>query len=421
MTSFIPTNVKDYKYDSHILNEIKSLVEISQNNGEDYALSKYPSNIKKYSMKERRKTQTDVLEEFLEKLYENKTRMLEVKKNYLSYTSSSPQQKYSFTNGFEKINLKAVEVNCRLITMNKIISQGGETMKCNLSRIGNIVFKGKMNDLINNLLSKCCEELEEHFNVGVRDINSVAMYVNDHSNSCPWKCLTIKNKMKMDCLDIDTDNPHICFYKRQLFGQGFYPYVDDDDNDDEEEEDDYYNILKNDEEKFLFDGLFFNHEVLGIMKKEIDFNADNFITANINEVCTALINFHFDYVGVTQGGLNLYLKCNKNDIVYCTNVNKSCDIPSASDYLERILYEDENIQKKLLGGIIYRKRKEKEENEEDAESNATKKKKSHEETYDCLKREKDEEDEESNATKKKKYHGETYDYLKREKELLEII
>ena len=335
---FQPTYLQAYKYNSYLADCIAKIWETKPE--DDFiTLKDFPKDIEKYKMKYRRENLDKILEERLTTLEEENHRLLETKKSNSSIINTR-QTKYAFVPEYKDIMFCGIEVNCRLITSNKTTAN----TTYNLVRVGGITFKGKNKLRFDHLINRCKNELETNFNENITEINSTAMYIGNHLvYKCPWKCQDILNNLK--------DNPNsessryfidskdcICFYKRQIIGQGFYPYVDPKNDDDKNE----YNIHINNND-YVFDNIFFkNNMILGVNKLNISYEP-NFLNIVGNDVCTALISFSLDYVGVTGQGLSLYLKPLDQGIIYATNLDSSENFPSAKRYLEDQLHFNNKI------------------------------------------------------------------------------
>ena len=363
-------NFMNHKNDLYLAEKISQLMKDISNDSDDdnYTIPKlmnYPMEIKDNSVKKRRLGIIKYLKQELNNLYKKNERILIKKLNQ----KTSIQNKYAFTGKYRKILIKGLEVNCRMITtnMNQNASPSSSTITSyNLSRIANIIFKGDFQNIIDELMEKCKEELQSKFSEDVNEIKSAAMYIPQHNEStCGWKhnmCFNIdKNIKKLKSYksffnnsnnDI-SNNSHdfffddfkpLCFYVRQLIGQELIPYVEDNNDDDDTHDDDndecYISFKEN---EYIFDNLFFDKkELLGIKKIEIN-HTPNFLDTVNREDCTALISFSLDYIGVTNGRMNLYLKSLNDCPIYCTNVSSSNKLSNASNYLEEVLYNNKNV------------------------------------------------------------------------------
>ena len=260
-------------------------------------LSNFPLTIKDYKFKNRRIQMENELKKKLHSLYSEGKDILEIKRT--PSNSNSMQIKYAFTDDYSKIILKGVEVNCRMITSN-MVSQGGggcggggyassSSSSYDLSRIGNIVFKGELKSIIDELLEKSKKELTETYRQKITEIKTAAMYIPEHNdNLCGWECVRLEKNipktpeyssffnLEENNSNYNTRNKPLCYHKRQLIGQEIIPFVDDDDdnNDNDNGEGNFISCKQN---EHVFDNLFsMKNELCGIKKHHIRFTPNFF-------------------------------------------------------------------------------------------------------------------------------------------------
>ena len=362
--SFIPTCINEWKYNKGLVSKITSLLPESFKKGDEVELLDFPPPEKcaLTPIKQKRELVNKRLGEKLQTLYKDKDLKLLSLKRPTGNANVSAQERYEFNTKISSIQISNVEVTCRMATSNAI-SMGNMTYK--LSRIGSIKFKGEMKQIMETLLDKCVEELDMIKKGNVRERHPAALYAGDHSFHCPWPCGAIQEAMMEDKPEFfsnptdsggflkipsNTKSNKLCFYKRQLIGQGFIPYIDRRGNIPplRNEEND---LVDNDEddEQFIFDNMFIDHDgkLAGVMRSPIEVNAPNFLSTVDMTETTALLSFKLHFVGITQGGMNLYLKPSDNNVIYCTKSSMSNEIESASDFLENQLHTSEKIQKSL--------------------------------------------------------------------------
>ena len=405
--SFSTTN-STIMYNKSLCNTINSLTDENEEKDDgifknfDLELQSYPKRNRAYKekflLKTRRNILSNTLEKCFAKLYASKNcKILDMSKVPIA---KSGQIRYTFTKKFSDMVIKGVEVNCRMITT----VMNSANYSFNLSRIGNITFKGKFKKIFDELMINCKNEIEK-FDDQAYTIRSAAMYIRPHNeNLCKWPCDEIEKFMKNECNFLNSDNSNenndnqffdnktcICFSSRQLIGQEIIPFIYDDDDNNEEED----NNECNDEDdllptkhNFLLDNLFFDSndgELCGIKREHVKYKP-NFLNTVDSDDCTALISFTLQSVGKNAGGLNLYLKPVKNFPIYCTNIDSVNKLPNAKQYLEEIMYNDNNsilqnlredIKKRMSKHIFNKdepiakkiKKEEEEEEEEEKENN----------------------------------------------------
>ena len=197
-------NPNAYTFDYYLAESINNLWKRNNNdnNNDDddnnkfnvNILSNVPLDYRKYKLKNRCIEMEKILKDTLQEFYNKGEDILNIKRPIPN--SKSIQTKYSFTDKFSKIILKAVEVNCRMITTN-MANQGGSISSYNLSRIGNITFKGEMKLIIDELMEKCKRELEEKFCHKITTIRNAAMYIPEHKDqTCGWRCVKLEENIK---------------------------------------------------------------------------------------------------------------------------------------------------------------------------------------------------------------------------------
>ena len=348
--SFQPTYIKQYSYVRTIGKIVKSL----QKDSDVFELEKYPE--KKLgkpptTLKLRREELVASVNKKFQELYNrDDTNILDIKSTPHAQKMSN-QKKYTFTKEFRDTVFKSVEVNCRMITSNMNSSFSVNDNKYHTGRVGNISFKGPLKKTIDDVLLRCKTELEDRYKEKVGTINSTAAYVNDHKG-CPWQCEKMQkyilNKKAADYETFfanvndqrSTVLPSVCFYTRQLLGQGFLPFIAGKDEDED--------LLISMSDQFLLDNVctLADGTMKGVYKNRVSFDHPNFLDTVDHEACTALISFTLSYIGVTQGGMNLYIKILPP--IYCTDVTRECDLPNASDYLEGLCYEKSALQDHLV-------------------------------------------------------------------------
>ena len=324
----------EQKYTRELCEYLNLFEKNNKPNG--YDMRDFPKNIEKNRIGLRRELQNDILQKTLSKLYEN-TKILK-KRNESG--GHKPQEKYHFTNEFKNIFFRGVEVSARMITQNNISDKLGYFT----SRVGDIRFKGKMKEIMDDLLERCSKELD------VTKINSTAMYAKTHKKFgvCNWECEKMACDRHQNIFDGDKSQTTICYYYRQHVGQEVIPFIDKKSDRQVEE-----SIITKDT-NYVFDNMFLTRDCQldGIKRMQIDPKEQNFLDAVSQEPCNALISFHLAYVGVTSGGMNLYLDPGQQ-ITYCTASVCDRNIKSATEYLENYVYSNKwlALQLKNLSGI----------------------------------------------------------------------
>ena len=366
--TFIPHDIKSNNYNyfrNHILNWILTTIP-EKNNSPQFYLKNSPKQKKENSYVTVRDRRLITEKNFGNFIKSNEDQWLQRRHTLITQTSNN-QIKYNFNDKISNAVIRGVEVNCRMITNSKL---SGES-KNNLFRIGNITFKGQMKKIMDDILTRCKNELEEKHHEKDLITNGYAAYVNEHRpNTCLWPCEEIyknlqnKNryhKIISQSLDI---NKTPCFYTRQILGQGFYPFIY---KEEEEEEDGGKEISRGGGEKeereeidfltlpahqdYLLDNLMLDKSgnLIGIKEYRIPYNHCNFLDSVDFDACTALINFNLSYLGITQRGINIYLKL--HDICFCTNVTSEYALPNAKSYLENICYSNTSVQEYLVNKL----------------------------------------------------------------------
>ena len=118
-----------YQYDKYLAKHINDLWPEEKNksddaddDGDEYLnLLSFPPNIKKNLLKRRRIQLIETLEKQFNGLYDKNCKILQLKKS----TSTARQERYHFSDSFNKILIKGVEVNCRIVTTNMTTAAGG--------------------------------------------------------------------------------------------------------------------------------------------------------------------------------------------------------------------------------------------------------------------------------------------------------
>ena len=387
--------------DKHYLDTIKSLVCKDAN---DFKLRDYPPIFDhedggKIRIKDFRDKQLKHFKNVLENLYEKKVPLVVQNIQNNKYMTN-----YSFRPEIAGFNLRAVEVTCRMFSHydGGSLNVGGNSGKpdssnTNLGRIGSIKFKGELQNVINQLLVECMSYMT--MKRGEPNKNDAVCYTSQRCCHPPyindWPCKRIE-KVTLDHnenvqnyyashhqstgsgKDINT-----CFFQRQPIGQAFVPYIDLSDWKNDSLIENFSNYDETNEEKksialddesyfyqsvgddgFVFNNLFISYTnnlvtdaskgLSGIYKKDIRCDADNFLTMG-NCVCTALIDFQLDKIGVCNGSgnINLYIKPRIGTPILCTSAKSEIDIPTAREYLTNLLLENPKYRKYLIGeGLV---------------------------------------------------------------------
>lgn len=319
--------------------------EMSNNeyNINNYKVLRYPRELEDYRIYNRRKAFIPILKDKLKELYDKEDAILQPAKTQ----SGQIQRKYYFTPSFRNIRFKWIESTCYIVTSIKATET---KISYNISRVGDVRFKGELQDIITNLVEKCKEELLAKYEKNINTINSTAFYVSDHKNygGCTWNCEQIlKTCHKPDrakhILDNVTNNvvPRVCFRTRQVVGQSIIPYI----GEEIEKSKELLEDSINDDESFVFDNFFVNKNdtLAGIKKDTVKLDDINFLDLVDNSSCNALLNFNLSYIGVTTSGMNLYLTPT-DSIVYCTKANNQNDILNASKFLEHQTFNNESLR-----------------------------------------------------------------------------
>ena len=402
----------DKNQDGYYLKNIKSLIIDKTTNREDndqFQLLDYPPDYiqeKKTKVKYWGIAQNKKFEALLNDLYINNpnelvTHLLPNKGKLINY--------FKFNDVLAKFTFRAVEVSCRVISHfegSQDNSNGkniggkipNDSKNTNLNRIGNIKFKGDLHGLIENLLNKCISIIKKHMPKVNEVQNDAVCYINsrwcNHLPSLNWSCRKIENiaiendetirklynshAQQMYKNEISGE-PHLCFFQRQMIGHAFLPFIDLNDSiskgntidancdgddmikiDEEgriEVKSDYFYQQPTNNDNLLFDNVFISctgnlkedikRSVWGIYKKDINCVTDNFLTVG-NGVCSALMDFSLDRIGLTGSGINLYIKPLPNAPIYFTNVKSEIEIPSAGEYLTNLCLESKNYQNHLI-------------------------------------------------------------------------
>lgn len=313
---------------------------------EKYIVHRYPKEIEKFKIRNQREGRLASAKEKLDKLYDENKRILFHKKA----NKPQNQEKYVFSQEFQKIFFKGIEVSCRMIT--STINNNTNRTEYNLSRVADIKFKGDVQNMIDKLLEKCKEELETKHDTKVINIHSTAIYVRNHSLlNCPLPCNIIKRKCynrhkhiyqavekKRERERDENKSDEICFGNRQLLGQSLIPYLAEESSTNEED------IMNNN--VYVFDNMFLdqNCRLKGIERLHIREDGPNFLDTVDNLSCNALISFNLSSIGVTQSGMNLYLDTSIYPI-YCTKANNQNEITEhASQYLEDLCFSKDKLK-----------------------------------------------------------------------------
>ena len=334
---FHPTSVNRFRYTSYLANAVVALIPEPRGDLTNVQLLSHPPDLNSRRIRDKRFKVTAQFKQKLEELYKKDTKILQRRPSLVN--SNNNQPKYDFTKEFKAPVLNFVEVTCRIITNDF----GGKGY--NLSRIGTIMFKGEMREIISDLQERCRKELnEKHFETVVGAYPSAA-YVREHKViCCPWRCGEIHDAVKDEYPEYFKEYCHqhpICFHKRQLLGQGLVPYIarPEEENDDDD----------NECEVFIFDNMFEDKsgDLAGIKKDAINYHDPNFLTIVDRDACTALMTVSLDYVGISGNNLSIYFSCNNSKVIYCTNSLRCNDIQSASDYLDQTCYTNKKLQNHL--------------------------------------------------------------------------
>ena len=403
--------------DLYYYKHIESLIDKTTNHDEkEFKLLNYPSNLvqeKRTKVKYWKELQYKAFQRCLNELYEKQPNELitpsMTKNNKISY--------FRFNDTLSKFHFRAVEVNCRILShydgsqdnSSGKNSGGNETNSTNLTRIGNIKFKGPLQNLIEELLRKCISIMKRHVQKVTESLNDAICYINSrcysHPPSLNWCCRKIKSaaiqnpnvkelyskhqqQMKNNG-NIIGSTEHFCFFQRQMFGHAFLPFIDlngsiskdnnkniDADDDENGNDDNNNNKIEMDEEgrlievdpnyyyqqptvkdELLFDNLFIScignmkedvkRSVWGLYKKDVNYEKDNFLAVG-NCVCSALMDFTLEKIGLSATGINLYIKPMLTAPIYFTNVKSEIEIPSAGEYLTSLCLENKHYQDKLV-------------------------------------------------------------------------
>ena len=352
------------------------------------------------TIKENKKIQLDIFNKILNDIYNNdKERLVSLAQN----TKSKTQQIFKLNSKITKMNFRSIEISCRMMsyfeantnTTGSVVNN--ENNNVNLNRISNIKFKGEFGNVIQDLLEKCLEEI-----VGITDsdrsqmkIFSPAAYVSSRcSDSCTFPCLDIekatcqrnskcenlfslyRQKLNMDSLGDDKKNPVCCFYRRQLLGTSFFPYIsEDEDNDDDggggggvdnnilSHYHSYYTEEVSPHTTCIFDNFYIqcsnnilkdlNASILGVENNYGSYDDENFLTGETS-IYSALIDFNMERIGLSGNGIVLYLNLLQTSApVYYTNVNNANAIISAKEHLTNLCFEKDIYKNYLLSrGLV---------------------------------------------------------------------
>lgn len=384
---FNPIQSENTEYGESTYKEINELIPVLDNS-DNFDLRSYPKYVdikKNYVPIEMfRKLSLQAFKKILEKVYNDDN----IRLVSMVPSSSKHQTFFKINHEISKIVFRGVEVCCRLIYYYN--NGNGENTKgeisCNLSRISNIKFKGELQDVIHGFLKRCYKQMKELV-AEIKDdlpIKDHVMYFDMHNiskNTCKWPCEKIHEYTKNNCATAKnyfntTKNEIVCYSKRQVIGQAFYPYVyketekdvengqqlfsEEDYNEEEElafmnyEEDfkcDNYFVF----DKFLIDASKkmkihpLNMPVLGIFKQSVSIDEANILSNIGQDVCSALMSFQLDKIGITNNAINLYLTNKGAKIpILCTTAKCSSEIPSAKDYLMKLCMSNESIQSRLI-------------------------------------------------------------------------
>ena len=250
---FIPDCINKFKYNEYIMKEINALIKEDPNyiNLHSYP-PKYKTNKSILSLRDLRSKQAKLLKVKFNQYYTaNENINILTQKKSFGGGSSYEQIRYTFREELSNIYFKGVEVNCRLITQSK----KNDNTSYNLSRIGSIEFKGEIKVLINDLLERCQKELIEKHSTPVPAILLSAAYIREHLRTCKWDCFGIQNYCTTKNINryghffnnSTEKDKTICFYTRQLIGQGFFPYVKSEDESENKTDDTYIKNNNNEE------------------------------------------------------------------------------------------------------------------------------------------------------------------------------
>ena len=311
---------------------------------EKYIVHRYPKRIEDFRIATKRLERVREIKKKLNKLYEENKRILYLKKSSGGGKKVQNQERFVFRPEFQAIFYTGVEVSCRMIS--------GSLDNYNIFRIGDIRFKGEMKEIMDTLLEKCKEEITTKFEMPITCIFSTAIYPYKHQIlNCPLPCKEItrscynrhkhifQSLIKKDKEDDGNNLEDICYFKRQLVGQNVIPYVAAE----------LDSTPDGDDTLYVFDNMFLNKELRleGIPPKNVRNDDKNFLDTVDSFSCNALISFSLSYIGVNNGGMNLYLDP-KGNVIYCTKANNQNEIPQhASQYLEELCFSNDKLKNLL--------------------------------------------------------------------------
>lgn len=231
-------------------------------------------------------------------------------------------QKYKINHdSITKINFNFIEVKARLVS-------GGGNFVVVPNKICSIDFGGKIQSLIETkLMPFFIEDLQKYHNTLIREIGNITMYVEKHNSKCPLPCDQIMSKQENNVYKDE------CLSSRIGLGEYYFPFIDNEiDNDDD----------------YLLNNLFIyqNSCILGVgsdsnnMDKLPMFN--NIIEYNNQVNCIISCKIH--EIGVNQGKIILYLKCQGN--VYYSDRHPS-QITSGKSAVINLVKNDKRLKNEL--------------------------------------------------------------------------
>ena len=244
------------KYESDLQNILIDLLPPAESLQKEFYLMDIPEQFKQKKFKTIKSYRESQLKNFikiLQNLYDNNERLVSLAPN----SKSTTQQFFNLHENIAKINFRSVEVSCRMISnFEPRINTSSRTGNCNndnsnsninLNRLTNIKFKGEFDKVINELLEKCLKTISEVVNCDKTKMKifSPAAYLPFRcSEFCHFPCKKIedatvamdtkyknlissyRNKLT-ETSNYNSDiNPVCCFYKRQILGKTFFPFIE---------------------------------------------------------------------------------------------------------------------------------------------------------------------------------------------------
>ena len=347
---------------NELVNKTLELVRERKDDDDVYDVSNFyflshPEKINKNSLKLRRQIVTRTLKERLQELYDKEEENIFIAQ---MTSSKNHQDKFILNPYFKAIHVAGVEVNCSMVSSNE--------NKYNVSKVNRIQFKGEMANIMTEFQNRCKREIESTFKRTVNDIFQPAAYAKEHNEiACKWPCEQIlqacagKFSHLLDSMD-SKERSKICFYNRQVIGQGIIPYIarPNETDDDQDQDEGIMNCVNT--SSFVFDNMFMDNkcDIMGIDQPVVNLTGTNFLDTEGRERCSALMSFNLSHVGITSnGGMTLYLNTGHTKM-YCTMAHSDSDITSCSEYLENEALHDKDIQSiiktrkgiDLCGGVL---------------------------------------------------------------------